>query len=85
VDAWQNGILSNPNYPGWLDTTIFNELYETTAANTFWVTGPANSSAKGEPSGQDRFSLEECYDYQYYGTSDRSLSLSPAKTWKPIV
>jgi non-lysosomal glucosylceramidase len=68
IDNWQNQVLNNSNYPNWLKTTLFNELYYCFTGGTYWEAGAA--SGQDDDPNEDMFSHLECYDYPYYGTSD---------------
>lgn len=68
VDGWQKEILDNAQYPDWLKTSLFNELYYYFAGGTVWEAG----AASGQPDNpdEDMFGSLECYEFPYYGTSD---------------
>jgi non-lysosomal glucosylceramidase len=68
IDAWQNGVLTNPNYPSWLQTMLFNELYIYFTGGTAWESGAA--SGQTDNPNEDQFSHLESYIYMFYGTSD---------------
>jgi len=68
LDTWQDSILTNPYYPQWLKSMLFNELYMYFTGGTYWEAG----SASGYPDNPDEymFSHLESYIYDFYGTSD---------------
>jgi non-lysosomal glucosylceramidase len=68
IDTWQNGILTNPYYPEWLKTMLFNELYIYFDGGTMWEAGAA--SGQQDNTSEDMFSHLESYIYEFYGTSD---------------
>lgn len=68
IDSWQEGILSNTEYPEWLKTTLFNELYYYFVGGTIWEAGAASGQADNPE--EDMFGSLECFEYPYYGTSD---------------
>ncbi len=71
IDSWQSGILSNPDYPNWMKSMVFNELYIYFTGGTVWEAGGASGQADEDstPEG-DMFSHLESYIYPFYGTSD---------------
>ena len=68
IDTWQNGILTNPYYPSWLKTMLFNEMYVYFTSGTMWEAGAASGQA--DNANEDMFSHLESYIYEFYGTSD---------------
>lgn len=68
VDSWQTEILNNTEYPQWLKTSLFNELYYYFIGGTIWEAGAASGQAD-EPD-EDMFGSLECFDFPFYGTSD---------------
>ncbi|HPD18950.1 MAG TPA: GH116 family glycosyl hydrolase, partial [Candidatus Goldiibacteriota bacterium] len=68
LDAWQNEILTNPYYPSWLKTMLFNELYIYFTGGTYWEDGSASGYA--DNANENMFSHLESYIYPFYGTSD---------------
>lgn len=41
IDSWQEEILNNTEYPEWLKTSLFNELYYYVVGGTIWEAGAA--------------------------------------------
>ncbi len=68
IDAWQGSVLNNTNYPSWLKTALFNELYYYFVGGTVWEAGAA--SGQPDDPDEDMFSHLECFAYQFYGTAD---------------
>jgi non-lysosomal glucosylceramidase len=68
VDTWQTGIISNPKYPSWLKSALFNELYYYFIGGTIWEAGAASDQPDNPD--EDMFSHLECFKYPFYGTSD---------------
>ena len=68
VDAWQDSVLTNTDYPNWLKSTLFNEMYIYFTAGTVWEAGAASGQA--DDPAEDMFSHLESYIYDFYGTSD---------------
>ena len=72
VDAWQKLFIDDESKPLWYRGELFNELYILADGGTLWgheldgVGNPRHRSAQMA----DSFSYLECFDYQYYGTSD---------------
>ena len=68
VDGWQAEILRNEEYPQWLKTSLFNELYYYFIGGTIWEAGAASGQA--DDPDEDMFGSLECFDFPFYGTSD---------------
>lgn len=68
IDSWQEEILNNTEYPEWLKTSLFNELYYYVVGGTIWEAGAASGQAD-DPE-EDMFGSLECFEFPYYGTSD---------------
>lgn len=68
VDSWQAEILNNREYPDWLKTSLFNELYYYFIGGTIWEAGAASGQA--DDPDEDMFASLECFDFPFYGTSD---------------
>jgi len=72
IDAWQKPVIDDESKPLWYRGELFNELYILADGGTLWghelegVGNPKHRSAQMA----DSFSYLECFDYQYYGTSD---------------
>jgi non-lysosomal glucosylceramidase len=68
VDTWQSSIISNPKYPSWLKSALFNELYYYFTGGTVWEAGAASNQPDNPD--EDMFGHLECFVYPFYGTSD---------------
>ena len=72
IDAWQKPVIDDQSKPLWYRGELFNELYILADGGTLWghelegIGNPQHRSAQMA----DSFSYLECFDYQYYGTSD---------------
>jgi len=67
IDRWQNGVLAG-NYPEWLKTMVFNELYYYVTGGTVWECGAGSNQQVDYK--EHMFSSLESYIYALYGTSD---------------
>jgi non-lysosomal glucosylceramidase len=68
LEEWQNQVLTDTRYPGWLKTMLFNELYYYLVAGTYWEAGVAWGAPDSDA--EDMFSSLESFAYPFYGTSD---------------
>jgi len=88
IDAWQKPVIDDESKPLWYRGELFNELYILADGGTLWghelegIGNPAHRSAQMA----DSFSYLECFDYQYYGTSDVRFygSFPLVKFWPEI-
>ena len=88
IDAWQKPIIDDESKPLWYRGELFNELYILADGGTLWgheldgLGNPSHHSAQTA----DSFSYLECFDYQYYGTSDVRFygSFPLVKFWPEI-
>jgi len=88
IDAWQKPVIEDDSKPLWYRGELFNELYILADGGTVWahelngIGNPRHQSAKTA----DSFSYLECFDYQYYGTSDVRFygSFPLVKFWPEI-
>jgi non-lysosomal glucosylceramidase len=88
IDAWQKPYVEDESKPLWYRGELFNELYILADGGTLWahelngIGNPRHPSAKTA----DSFSYLECFDYQYYGTSDVRFygSFPLVKFWPEI-
>ncbi|HWY67917.1 MAG TPA: non-lysosomal glucosylceramidase [Terriglobales bacterium] len=88
IDAWQKPVIDDDSKPLWYRGELFNELYILADGGTLWghelegVGNPKHRSAQMA----DSFSYLECFDYQYYGTSDVRFygSFPLVKFWPEI-
>jgi len=88
IDEWQKPFIEDESKPLWYRGELFNELYILADGGTLWghelngVGNPRHHSAQMA----DSFSYLECFDYQYYGTSDVRFygSFPLVKFWPEI-
>ncbi len=90
IDAWMGPVLNSPEYPSWLKTAAFNELYYTQFGGSFWEAG-IKSGHGGEEfrnlhPEDNKFFVMECRTYLWAGTFDvrHYNSIIYAKFW-PVV
>jgi non-lysosomal glucosylceramidase len=72
IDAWQKPVIDDDSKPLWYRGELFNELYILADGGTMWgheLNGFGNPHHESSKTA-DSFSYLECFDYQYYGTSD---------------
>ena len=88
IDEWQRPVLTDESKPAWYRAELFNELYYVADGGTLWgheLEKPANPLHKSAQNA-DSFSYMECFDYNYYGTSDvRFYGSFPLLRWWPDI
>jgi len=88
IDAWQKPFVDDESKPLWYRGELFNELYILADGGTLWgheLNGLGNPNHRSAQLA-DSFSYLECFDYQYYGTSDVRFygSFPLVKFWPEI-
>lgn len=76
IQDWQSSIIKRSDYPNWLKTALFNELYLLSQGGTIWT-----AATEDDPVGQ--FAVLECLDYRWYESIDVRLygSIGLAMLW----
>ncbi|OUC15235.1 MAG: bile acid beta-glucosidase [Alkalinema sp. CACIAM 70d] len=66
IEAWQQPIVDQPDFPDWFKMALFNELYDLTQGGALWT-----AASELDPVGQ--YAVLECIDYRWYESLDVRL------------
>ena len=67
IEEWQRPVLES-DWPSWLKSALFNELYYVVDGGTAWEAGRPDEESDSCQAGH--FAYLECFDYPFYNTYD---------------